>query len=220
MLFRSGLAAVWSRENTRESIWNSMRRREVYATTGTRMTVRIFAGWNYEAGDEHRPDFAPHGYANGVPMGGDLIAAPDGKAPTLIIRALRDPDGANLDRVQIVKGWHDSDGELKEKIYDVACSNDRAIKKNRCKTPVGNTVNLEHASYRNSIGVAMMGAWWRDPDFDASERAFYYVRVLEIPTPTWLAYDKRFYGNAVELPDDAMLIHQERAYTSPIWYSP
>ena len=216
----SGLAAVWSRENTRESIWNSMRRREVYATTGTRMTVRIFAGWNYAEGDEHRPDFAPHGYANGVPMGGDLSAVPDGKAPTLIIQALRDPDGANLDRVQIVKGWHDSDGELKEKVYDVACSNNRAIKKNRCKTPVGNTVNLEHASYRNSIGVAMMGAWWRDPDFDASERAFYYVRVLEIPTPTWLAYDKRFYGNAVELPDDAMLIHQERAYTSPIWYSP
>ena len=216
----SGLAAVWSRENTRESIWNSMKRREVYATTGTRMTVRIFAGWNFEEGDVQRPDFAPHGYANGVPMGGELIAIADGKAPTLIIRALRDPDGANLDRVQIVKGWYDSDGELKEKVYDVACSNDRAIKNDRCATPVGNTVNLEQASYRNSIGAPVMGAWWRDPDFDASERAFYYVRVLEIPTPSWLAYDKRFYGDAIELPDDAVLIHQERAYTSPIWYTP
>jgi hypothetical protein len=216
----SGLAAVWSRENTRESIWNAMKRREVYATTGTRMTVRVFAGWHYEASDVARPDFAPHGYANGVPMGGDLVRAPEGRAPTLLIRALRDPDGANLDRVQIIKGWLDSDGEIREHIYDVACSGGRAIVSDRCVTPVGNTVNLEYASFRNDIGAPVMGAWWRDPDFDASERAFYYVRVLEIPTPSWLTYDKSFYGDAVNLPDDAVMVQQERAYTSPIWYTP
>ena len=216
----SGLSAVWSRENTRESIWNAMKRREVYATTGTRMTVRVFAGWQYEVSDVARPDFAPHGYANGVPMGGDLVRAPEGRAPTLVIRALRDPDGANLDRVQIIKGWLDSDGEVQEKIYDVACADDRAIENNRCATAVGSTVNLEFASYRNDIGDAVIGAWWRDPDFDANERAFYYVRVLEIPTPSWLAYDQRFYGDAVKLPDDAVMVQQERAYTSPIWYTP
>jgi hypothetical protein len=216
----SGLAAVWSRENTRESIWNAMKRREVYATTGTRITVRLFAGWNYTEKDVVRPDFAAHGYASGVPMGGDLANAPDGKAPTLMIRALRDPDGANLDRIQIVKGWLDSDGQVNEKIYDVVCSDEREIQQDRCNQPVGNTVNVQAATYTNDIGQAVLGAWWRDPDFDASERAFYYVRVLEIPTPTWLAYDKAFYGDAIELPDDALLVHQERAYTSPIWYTP
>jgi len=216
----SGLAAVWSRENTRESIWDAMKRREVYATTGTRITVRVFAGWRYEESDVARPDFATHGYANGVPMGGDLTSAPDGMAPTLLIRALRDPDGANLDRVQIIKGWQDSDGELQEQIYDVACSDGRAIVSNRCAAPVGNTVNLESASFRNDIGDAVTGAWWRDPDFDAQERAFYYVRVIEIPTPSWLAYDKRHYGDAIDLPDDAVMVQQERAYTSPIWYTP
>jgi hypothetical protein len=216
----SGLAAVWSRENTRESIFDAMRRREVYATTGTRITVRVFAGWHYEESDVQRPDFAAHGYANGIPMGGDLTNAPDGAAPTFLVRALRDPDGANLDRIQIIKGWLDDDGETHEKVYDVACSGGRAIESDHCATPVGNTVNLESASYRNDIGAAVGGAFWRDPDFNASERAFYYVRVLEIPTPTWLAYDKVFFGDEVELPDDALMIHQERAYTSPIWYTP
>ena len=216
----AGLAGVWSRENTRESIWNAMKRREVYATTGTRMTVRIFAGWQYEDGDIHRPDFAAHGYANGVPMGGDLTSAPDGQAPTIVVRAVRDPDGANIDRVQVIKGWLDSDGDVHEKVYDIACAGDREIVSDRCASPVGNTVNLESASFRNDIGQAVVGAWWRDPDFDADKRAFYYVRVLEIPTPTWLAYDKAYYGDEIELPDDAILIHQERAYTSPVWYTP
>jgi len=216
----SGLAAVWARKNTRDSIWDAMRRREVYATTGTRITIRLFAGWNYTEKDVVRPDFAEHGYAKGVPMGGDLANAPDGKAPTLMIRALRDPDGANLDRIQIVKGWLDGDSEVKEKIYDVVCSDGREIQQDRCSQPVGNTVNMQTAAYTNDIGQAVLGAWWRDPDFDASERAFYYVRVLEIPTPTWLAYDKAFYGDAIVLPDDALMIHQERAYTSPIWYTP
>jgi hypothetical protein len=216
----SGLAGVWSRENTRESIWDAMKRREVYATTGTRIIVRVFAGWSYEKSDVARPDFAAYGYANGVPMGGDLAMAPDGNAPTLLIRALRDPDGANLDRIQIIKGWRDSGGELRENIYDVACSDDREIVDNRCATPVGNTVDAKSASYRNDIGDAVVGAWWRDPDFDANARAFYYVRVLEIPTPSWLAYDEAFYGDAVNLPDDAVLVQQDRVYTSPIWYTP
>ena len=192
--------------------------RGVYLPLAERL--RVFAGWHYEKSDVARPDFAPHGYATGVPMGGDLVRAPEGRAPTLLIRALRDPDGANLDRVQIIKGWLDSDGEIREQIYDVACSDGRAIVSNRCATAVGNTVNLEYASFRNDIGAPVMGAWWRDPDFDASERAFYYVRVLEIPTPSWLTYDKSFYGGAVNLPDDAVMVQQERAYTSPIWYTP
>ena len=216
----SGLAAVWARENTRESIWNAMNRREVYATTGTRITVRIFAGWHFEESDLHRPDFAAHGYDNGVPMGGDLTSTTDGKAPTLLVRALRDPDGANIDRVQVIKGWLDSDGDVHEKVYDIACAGGREIVNGRCAGPVGNTVSLESASYRNDIGGPLVGAWWRDPNFNADERAFYYVRVIEIPTPTWLAYDKAFYGEAIELPDDALLTHQERAYTSPIWYTP
>jgi len=216
----SGLAAVWARENSREAIWDALKRREVYATTGTRMTVRLFGGWHYAESDVARPDFAAHGYANGVPMGGDLTAAPDGAAPTLLIRAIRDPDGANLDRLQIIKGWRDDRGDLHEQIYDVACSDGRAIVERHCERPVGNTVNVESASYRNDIGAPYLAAWWRDPDFDAAERAFYYVRVIEIPTPSWLAYDKAHYGAAVELPDDAVLIQQERAYTSPIWYLP
>lgn len=217
----SGLAAVWSRENTRESLFDAMRRREVYATTGTRMTVRVFAGWNYEEGDVHRPDFAAYGYANGIPMGGDLTSGPDGAAPTFLVRALRDPDGANLDRIQIIKGWLDAKGKMHEKVYDVACSDGRAIENDRCATPVGNTVDLATASYRNDIGAPVGGAFWRDPEFRADERAFYYVRVLEIPTPTWLVYDRVFYGaDAVPLPEDAVLIHQERAYTSPVWFTP
>jgi hypothetical protein len=216
----AGLAAVWARDNTRESIWDAMKRREVYATTGTRMTVRIFAGWHFDESDAARPDFAAHGYANGVPMGSDLTAAPDDAAFSLLVRAIRDPDGANLDRVQVVKGWRDEDGTLHERIYDVACSDGREIVDRRCNSPVGSTVNLESASYRNDIGESYLATYWQDPDFDAGEHAFYYVRVLEIPTPSWLAYDKAFYGDAIELPDDAVMEQQERAYTSPIWYTP
>ena len=216
----SGLAAVWARENTRESIWDAMKRREVYATTGTRMTVRVFAGWHFDASDAARPDFAANGYANGGPMGGDLASAPDDAAFSLLIRAIRDPDGANLDRVQVVKGWRDDAGTLHERIYDVACSDGREIVDRRCDAPVGSTVNLEAASYRNDIGAPFLAAYWQDPDFDAGERAFYYVRVLEIPTPSWLAHDKAFYGDAIELPEDSVMEQQERAYTSPIWYTP
>jgi hypothetical protein len=216
----SGLAGVWARENTREAIWDAFQRKEVYATTGTRITVRLFAGWDFKNNDVLRPDFAEMGYANGIPMGGDLKKAPKGKEPVLMIRALRDPDGANLDRLQVVKGWMDSNGKLHERIYDVVCSDDRQIKNRRCEKSVGNTVDVKKAKYTNNIGDALLMGYWKDPDFDAKERAFYYVRVLEIPTPTWLAYDKVFYGDTVQLPEDALLVHQERAYTSPIWYTP
>ncbi len=214
----SGLAGVWARENTREAIWNAFRRKEVYATTGTRMAVRVFAGWEFGEKEVLRPDFAAQGYTRGVPMGSDLTAAPDGAAPTFIIRALRDPDGANLDRIQIVKGWLEADGSLQEKVYDIAWAGDRAPGADGKLPPVGNTV--QGARFTNEIGEALLGGWWQDPDFEPAERAFYYVRVLEIPTPTWLAYDKAFYGDTIELPDDALLVHQERAYTSPIWYTP
>ena len=214
----SGLAAVWARENTREAIWDALKRKEVYATTGTRIRVRVFAGSGFTADDLARSDFDAYGYANGIPMGGDMIGIEEGKAPTLLVRALRDPDGANLDRLQIVKGWIDVNGETQERVYDVACSGDRAIMDNRCDAPVGNTVDIEAATYTNAIGQAAMAAYWRDPDFDPAQRAFYYVRVLEIPTPNWTTYDAAFFG--IARPDGIGAIQQERAYTSPIWFTP
>ncbi|MEZ5559773.1 MAG: DUF3604 domain-containing protein [Pseudomonadales bacterium] len=215
----SGLQGIWSRENTREALWDAMKRKETYATTGSRIVVRVFAGWDFDAKAVLRPDFAKTGYRGGVPMGGDLRAAPAGKAPRLMIRALRDVDGANLDRVQIVKGWLDAKGELHEQIYDVACSDDRAINdRNRCERPVGNTVDVENATYTNDIGEPLLLAFWEDPDFDPQQRAFYYVRVVEIPTPRWTTYDAAFYK--VKRPESVPASQQERAYTSPIWYTP
>jgi len=214
----SGLAAVWATENTREALFDAMKRKEVYATTGTRMTVRVFAGWDFAADEVDRPDFAATGYARGVPMGGDLGSAPAGASPRFMVRALRDPDGANLDRIQIVKGWLEADGSLKEKVYDVVWAGDRRPGSDGRLPPVGNTV--QGARYTNSVGSALLMGYWQDPDFDPSERAVYYVRVLEIPTPTWLAYDKAFYGDKIQLPADAVMVHQERAYTSPIWFTP
>jgi hypothetical protein len=215
----SGLAAVWATDNTREALWDALARKEIYATTGTRMTVRVFAGWDFAEADVQRPDFAKIGYLRGVPMGGDLSKAPKGKAPTFVIRALRDVDGANLDRVQIVKGWLDGKGGTHEQVYDVMCSDGRKITdKQRCDKPVGNTVDIKKATYTNSIGDALFLAYWKDPNFDARQRAFYYVRVLEIPTPRWTTYDAAYFG--VELPKGIEPTHQERAYTSPIWYTP
>ena len=215
----SGLAGVWASENTREGIWDALKRKEVYATTGTRMTVRVFAGWDFVESDVQRPDFAAEGYLRGVPMGGDLHNAPEGKTPAFVIRALRDVDGANLDRVQVVKGWLDAKGATHEQVYDVMCSDHRAINdKHRCDKPVGNTVDIEKATYTNSIGDPLMMVYWEDPDFDPGQRAFYYVRVLEIPTPRWTTYDAAFFG--VALPEGVEPTHQERAYTSPIWYTP
>jgi hypothetical protein len=214
----SGLAAVWARENTREELWDAMARKEVYATTGTRLTVRVFAGYGFSADDEHRPDFAKHGYQVGVPMGGDLPPSIADESPALVIRALRDADGANLDRVQVVKGWLDKKGELHEKVYDVAWSGDRKIEGDGKLPAVGNTVNVANASYANTIGDPMLFAYWKDPAFNSKDRAFYYVRVLEIPTPRWTTYDAKFFK--VKLPKDVPASIQERAYTSPIWYTP
>jgi hypothetical protein len=217
----SGLAAVWARENTREALWDSMSRKEVFATTGTRLRVRVFGGWDYQEKDLVRSDFAEHGYEHGVPMGGDLTAASGGKSPRLLIRAARDPDGANLDRIQVVKGWVDEDGAAQEQVFDVAVSDDRKPGADGKYPPVGNTVNLNDVSYDNSIGDPVMSAYWVDPDFDSSQRAFYYVRVIEIPTPTWVAFDMKAFGvDAPKGSSEDDLVHQERAYTSPIWYTP
>jgi Protein of unknown function (DUF3604) len=182
------------------------------------MRVRVFGGWDFTEDDLVRSEFAKHGYDNGVPMGGDLKDAPEGKVPTLLVRALRDPEGANLDRVQIIKGWTDASGKTHEKVYDVAWSDDRKPGSDGKLPPVGNTVNVEEATYDNSIGAPFLQAYWKDPDFDSSQRAFYYVRVLEIPTPRWTTYDAKVFG--VKLPDDVPASIQERAYTSPIWYTP
>ena len=214
-----GLMAVWARENTRAQLFDSMARKEVYATTGTRIRVRVFGGWSFEADDVTTPDFAALGYRNGVPMGGDLRNAPADTAPRFLIRALRDPDGANLDRVQIIKGWLAEDGETYERIYDVAVSDGREIGSDgRASEPVGSTVDVENASYTNTIGDALFMAHWEDPDFDPSEPAFYYVRVIEIPTPRWTTFDAAFFN--LELPEVVPPTVQDRAYTSPIWYTP
>lgn len=215
----SGLAAVWAKENTRDALFNSMQRKEVYATTGTRLKVRVFSGWDFTHKDLARNDFARYGYMHGVPMGADLSNAPKGKAPNFLIRAMRDPDWANLDRIQVIKGWTDAKGDAHEKVYDVAVSGLRHIGSDgRCRTAVGNTVNEKLANFDNSIGAPSLEAYWQDPDFDASQRAFYYVRVLEIPTPRWTTYDAKVFN--VERPKDVPVSIQERAYTSPIWYTP
>ena len=216
----AGLAAVWARENTRESIWDAMARKEVFATSGTRLLVRVFAGWDFKKDEVQRPDFARQGYARGVPMGGDLKNAPKRKAPTFMVRALRDADGANLDRIQMIKGWLDKKGKTHEKIYEVVWSDadKRKLGKNGKLPAVGNTVDVKDASYTNSIGDALLMGYWKDPDFDPKQKAFYYVRVLEIPTPRWTAYDAKFFK--AKMPKGTRMQQQERAYTSPIWYTP
>jgi hypothetical protein len=215
----SGLTAVWARENTRGALFDAMRRKEVYATTGTRIRVRVFGGWDFLPEDITTGDFVAKGYRHGVPMGGELHKAPADKAPSFLIRALRDPDGANLDRVQIIKGWLDAKGETHERIYDIAVSDGRTVGVDgRCKEPVGNTVDIPTATFSNTIGDALLAAHWTDPDFDPKQSAFYYVRVLEIPTPRWTTYDAAFFG--IPLPDSVPATIQDRAYTSPIWYTP
>jgi hypothetical protein len=216
-----GLGGVWARENTREAIWDAMERRETYCTTGTRPIVRVFGGWNFEARDLGKPNavWVDDGYTRGVPMGGDLTEAPRRKAPTFMIKALCDPDGAYLDRVQIVKGWLDSDGNTHEKVVDVAWSGKRKRDPQTGKVPpVGNTVDVKNATWTNTIGAPVLNGYWKDPDFDPAQLAFYYVRVIEIPTPTWQAYDAKRFG--VKMPDFVPMTVTNRAYTSPIWYSP
>ena len=215
----SGYAAVWATENTRAALFDAMRRREVYATTGPRMRVRFFGGWDFSEADLAGPDPARHAYDEGVPMGADLpLRPPNAEAPTFLVWALKDPAGAHLDRVQIVKGWHAADGETRERVHDVVWSVDRVRDADGRLPAVGDTVDLETASYRNDVGAAALSTAWTDPDFDPDQRAFYYARVIEIPTPRWPVHDAVRFG--IELPDGTQLIHQERAYTSPIWYAP
>ena len=215
----SGYAAVWASENTREGIFDALRRREVYASTGPRITVRFFGGFGFADGDVDRVGFAAIGYRAGVPMGGVLGKAPDNKGPSFMVSALKDPLGANLDRVQIIKGWLDRSGQRQERVYDVAVSGDRRIGRDgRARKPVGNTVDEKTASYRNTIGAAALSVQWRDPHFRRGEDAFYYVRVLEIPTPRWTTYDAVHFDEA--LPEGVPATTQERVYTSPIWYQP
>ena len=262
----SGLTGIWTTENTREALWDAMKRKEVFATTGTRMKVRVFGGWDFKPGDDQRSDYVALGYENGVPMGGELHGDPhaaavrkafnegrtakvqtlsflgygtntpgdaDGlvytgiateiakqvKSPTFLVAALMDPMGGNLDRIQMVKGWRDSEGELHEKVYDIAWSDNRIQDPITGKLPpVGNTVNIPDASWTNTIGDVQLSTVWQDPDFDNAEQAFYYVRVLEIPTPRWTAYDAKRFN--VKMDPEVPMTTQERVYTSPIWYIP
>ncbi len=216
IMMAGGYAGVWAKENTRESIWDAMKRKEVYGTTGPRMTVRFFGG-DYSAAAAKSPNLATIGYAGGVPMGGELKLG-DSKAPSFLVAAAKDPMSANLDRVQIVKGWLDADGNTHEKVYDVVWAGDRVISPAGKLPAIGSTVDVTNASYTNTIGEAELSTVWTDPDFDPGLQAFYYVRVLEIPTPRWTAYDAKYFE--VKMSDKVAMQHQERAYTSPIWYTP
>jgi hypothetical protein len=213
----SGLTAIWAESNTRGDLFDAMERREAYATTGTRIRLRFFGGWDFAPVDARRRDQARIGYAKGVPMGGDLPARPaEATSPTFLVLALRDPMGANLDRVQIIKGWLDADGNPQDKVYDVAWSDNRQPGPDGKLPPVGNTVDLSVPTWSNTIGASELGTVWTDPDFDPEVQAFYYARVIEIPTPRWTAYD--VVKNGIEPGPDVKLITQDRAYSSPIWY--
>jgi hypothetical protein len=217
----AGYAAVWATENTREALWDAMKRKEVYATSGTRMTVRFFGGWDFKADDARSRYLAEAGYAKGVPMGADLPkASPGAKAPTFLVAALKDAQGGNLDRIQIVKGWVDKAGKPQEKAYDVAWGDAQRRKPGKDgKLPgVGDTVDVARATWTNTIGDPELVGVWKDPNFNPSLRAVYYARVIEIPTPRWTAYDAVRFG--IKMPPEVPLKHQERAWTSPIWYTP
>ena len=218
----SGLAGVWASGNTRTALWDAMARKEVFGTSGTRLTVRVYGGYDYTGEELKAADWAKQVCADGVPMGGDLMAASEGQIPSLLVQARKDPDGANLDRIQVVKGWLDADGETHEQVFDVSWSDpDQRMRGADGKVPsVGSSVNEREATYTNTIGAPTLTGYWKDPAFDPSQKAFYYVRVMEIPTPTWLAYDRKNYNLYDEMPATAPYTSQERAYTSPIWYNP
>ncbi|MFC3614895.1 DUF3604 domain-containing protein [Lutimaribacter marinistellae] len=213
-----GLGAVWARENTRAAIFDAMMRRETYATTGSRMMVRFFGGYNFTEEDTLSRLPAHAGYRKGVPMGGELAAAPEGRAPNFLVAALKDPLSGNLDRIQIVKGWLDAEGELHESVYDVVWSGDREPDAEGRLPDVGNTVDVANAIWSNSIGASELIGVWTDPDFDPALKAFYYARVIEIPTPRWTAYEAKRFN--VTMPAEVPMTTTERAYTSPIWYDP
>ena len=214
----SGLAAVWARDNTREAIFDAMERREAYASTGPRITLRFFGGWDFATGDANARHPAEIGYRKGVPMGGDLTRGPAGKAPSFLVAAVRDPYSGNLDRIQIIKGWLDRRGQAQEQVYDVVWSGKRTIGRNGKLPAVGNTIDSTGATWSNTIGAAKLITVWRDPDFDPARRAFYYVRVIEIPTPRWTAHDAGYFGG--EVSSEVPMTVRERAYSSPIWYTP
>ena len=218
-LAASGYAAIWAKENTREALFDALKRKEVYATTGPRIALRFFGGCDFHEDAANAPELADIGYAKGVPMGAQLQKNPGRGAPRFLLHALKDPHGANLDRAQIVKGWLDSEGVAQERVYSVALSDDRQVDRRTGKAEaVRSTVNVKEASFSNSVGAVSLGAVWEDPDFDPRQRAFYYARVIEIPTPRWTAYDAKFF----KLDDlaDIPMVTQERVYSSPIWYKP
>ncbi|MFK8048350.1 MAG: DUF3604 domain-containing protein [Halioglobus sp.] len=218
-LAASGYAGVWARENTRESLFDALARKEVYATTGPRIALRFFAGWDFAKSDISSPNLADIGYSKGVPMGGNLAAAPRGGSPKFLIQAFKDPDGANLDRVQVVKAWLNGKGNSEEQVFDVALSDGRIVDaKTGLAPPITSTVDVKQASYSNSVGEVSFGVFWEDPDFDPKQRALYYARVIEIPTPRWTAYDAKHFK--LEPPEEIPMVTQERVYSSPIWYSP
>lgn len=214
----SGLAAVWAIENSREAIFDALMRRETYGTTGSRIRLRFFGGYDIAPDYINRPDYARLGYKFGVPMGGNMAAAKPGEKPGFMIHAVKDPDGANLDRIQVVKGWLDQSGATHEKIFNVALSDNRQEDVQGKTSPVGNTVNVEDASWTNTIGETEFASWWQDPEFDPEQPSFYYVRVIEIPRPRWTTYDMKYFG--IALPDYVPRTIQDRAYSSPIWYIP
>jgi len=211
-----GLAAVWAEENTRASLFDAMRRKETYATSGPRMSLRFFAGWNLSAEDLQNPDGLRHAYAGGVPMGGELTSTGASVSPVFLFMAQKDPEGANLDRIQVIKGWIDENGTSHERVYNVAADSSRQIGPDGSLAPVGNTVDVAEATYNNSIGAPTLYAAWRDPEFNPDLEAFYYARALEIPTPTWTTYDAKLLG--LEAPEPTSI--QERAISSAIWYRP
>lgn len=214
----SGYAAVWASENTREALFDAMQRRETYATTGPRILVRFFGGWEFTAADAQTRTPAEAGYAKGVPMGGDLSTAPSGKSPTFLVAARKDELSGNLDRIQIVKVWLEGSDQRMEKVYDVVWAGDREPGSDGKLPPVGNTVDIANASWTNTIGAPELIAQWTDPDFDPALAAAYYARVIEIPTPRWTAYEAQRFG--IQMADNVPMTTQERAYTSPIWYTP
>jgi len=218
-LAASGYAGVWARENTRAALYDSLARKEVYATTGPRIALRVFGGWEFVESDINSPQLADIGYTKGVPMGGHLSSAPEGDSPKFLIQAFKDPDGANLDRAQVVKAWLNKNGKPEEHIYEVALSDGRSVNaKTGLAPPIASTVDVEQASYSNSVGDVSFSVFWKDPDFDPLQHALYYVRVIEIPTPRWTAYDAKYFN--LDPPKNIPMITQERVYSSPIWYDP
>lgn len=213
----AGLSCVWAEENTRKSIYDAMHRKEAWATSGSRITVRLFAGYDFGNTTPKDKNWAEIGYKNGAPMGADMPENINNQAAKLMIWALKGPNSGNLDRIQVVKGWVDADGNTQEKIYNVAWSGDRKLDAKGKLPSVGNTVDIANASYTNTIGSAELSTVWTDPDFDPALPAFYYIRVLEIPTPRWSTYDAKALG--IEPPKDFPATIQERAWSSPVWYN-